>query len=186
MTNRHPARIGWRFFFDLSKDWLTDDKGDRKMDIGYLAMPTQIANAYRAGGLDANGIKPERTLSDGDGNPCRHCLTDIEKGRPMLILAHRPFENLNPYSEIGPVFLCADPCQRHDPANTMPAVLKVRPAHLVRAYDKAEQILGGTGGIVSTHVLQQRLETLLSDGRAQFAHVRSATNSCYTCRVERI
>jgi len=78
----------------------------------FIAVPTETARRYQSGGLDANGQAPERAVSNGNGNPCRHCLTFIPEGAPMLILAHRPFPDLQPYAETGPIFLCADTCSR--------------------------------------------------------------------------
>ena len=86
------------------------------MNLSFHAMPTKHARALQNGGADANGQIPERAISDGDGNPCRHCLNDIPKGARMLIFAYRPFPAPQPYAEIGPVFLCADTCVAHDPA----------------------------------------------------------------------
>ena len=51
-------------------------------------------------------------VSDGGDNPCRHCLREIEKGKDMLVLTHRPFGNVQPYAESGPIFLCAEACER--------------------------------------------------------------------------
>ena len=79
------------------------------MPIRFQALPTETARHYQAGGADAYGNPPERAVSDGAGNPCRHCLRDVPKGAAMLILAHRPFATLHPYAEAGPIILCADP-----------------------------------------------------------------------------
>ena len=69
--------------------------------LRWLALPSAPVAALRAGGLDANGQPPERHVSDGDGNSCRHCLEDIAAGVPMLILAWRPFPAPQPYAELG-------------------------------------------------------------------------------------
>ena len=61
------------------------------MPILFTPIATETARRYQAGGKDANGQRPEQALSDGDGNPCRHCLRFIPKGRGMLILSRRPF-----------------------------------------------------------------------------------------------
>jgi hypothetical protein len=55
------------------------------------ALPTDLVRALQHGGADAHGQTPERALSDGGGNPCRHSLRYIPKRAEMLILAHRPF-----------------------------------------------------------------------------------------------
>ena len=77
----------------------------------FVAIPTEIARHYQAGGVDSYGLLPERKVSDGGGNPCRHCLRMIPEGAGMLVLAHRPFGTLQPYAETGPIFLCADACE---------------------------------------------------------------------------
>ena len=41
------------------------------MPILFTPIPAKAARHYQAGGTDANGQRPERVLSDGDGNPCR-------------------------------------------------------------------------------------------------------------------
>ena len=61
------------------------------MTIRFVAMPTEEVAALQPGGPDAHGQAPERQISDGDGVPCRHCLTRVAKGEPYLILAYRPF-----------------------------------------------------------------------------------------------
>jgi Protein of unknown function (DUF1203) len=78
----------------------------------YVAIPTEQARQYQVGGRDANGQVPERVDLNEESGPCRHCLKMIPKGAGMLILAHRPFTSLQPYAELGPIFLCADPCDR--------------------------------------------------------------------------
>ena len=57
----------------------------------FLPMPTEVARACQAGGVDSHALLPERRVSDGGGNPCRHCLRMIPEGKGMLVLAHRPF-----------------------------------------------------------------------------------------------
>jgi hypothetical protein len=79
------------------------------MKIVFSPIPTDTARRYQAGGKDANGQPPERGVSDGAGNPCRHCLRNVPAGAGMLVLAHRPFPGPQPYAEVGPIFLCANP-----------------------------------------------------------------------------
>ena len=79
--------------------------------LTYIPLPTDEVRKLQAGGPDAYGNAPERVVSDGGGNPCRHCLKLIPEGAPMLILAHRPFSKAQPYAETGPIFLCGEPCE---------------------------------------------------------------------------
>jgi hypothetical protein len=148
----------------------------------FVAIPTEIVQAYRAGGPDANGQRPERTVSDGGGNPCRHCLRMIPEGAGMLVLAHRPFPAPQPYAELGPIFLCADPCAAGGGA-ALPEILAAS-EYIVRGYGADDRIVYGTGGVVATAGITARAAELLADARVAYVHVRSARNNCFQVRID--
>jgi hypothetical protein len=150
----------------------------------FTALPTSTAQAYRTGGRDAFGHLPERAVSDGSANPCRHCLRNIAEGAEMLILAHKPFEGTHPYAEVGPVFLCADDCPRGGGAD-LPEVLTTSPDHLIKGYCARDRIVYGTGAIVTTADMSARLDAVLDDPDVAYIHIRSARNNCYQVRVDR-
>jgi hypothetical protein len=152
--------------------------------VRFVALPTSEARALQTGGPDAHGQTPERKVSDGSGNPCRHCLRDIPEGAGMLVLAHRPFRALQPYAETGPIFLCADPCDRFEGEGTPPA-LAGRETKLLKGYAADERIVYGTGRIVPTERLAAEAAATLRDPRVAFVHLRSARNNCYQARVDR-
>jgi hypothetical protein len=133
--------------------------------------------------LDANGQVPERQISDGDGNPCRHCLNLIPKGAEMLVLAHRPFPGPQPYAEVGPIFLCADACEAGGGA-AMPQILE-SPTYIVRGYGPDDRIVYGTGAVVATEALPEEAARRLEDPRIAYVHVRSARNNCFQVRIDR-
>ena len=149
----------------------------------YVAIPTEIARHYQAGGADANGQIPERVVAEGTGNPCRHCLKMVPEGAGMLILAHRPFPAPQPYAELGPIFLCADPCEQGG-GEERPEVL-ASPDYIVRGYGPDDRIVYGTGGVVPTSALADRAAALLDDARVAHVHVRSARNHCDEVRIDR-
>jgi Protein of unknown function (DUF1203) len=149
----------------------------------FVAIPTDVARNYQAGGADANGQVPERGVSDGGGNPCRHCLRMIPEGAGMLVLAHRPFPAPQPYAEVGPIFLCADPCTAGG-GSKIPEVL-ASPDYIVRGYGADDRIVYGTGGVTATGAIAARAEALFADGRVAYLHVRSARNNCYQLRIDR-
>jgi len=153
--------------------------------IRFLAMPTDIARAYQAGGLDGYGRVPERKISDGSAIPCRHCLTDVEKGAEYLVLAHRPFADLQPYAETGPIFLHARECRRHPESHFTPAMLLTRAQMIVRGYGEDQRIVYGTGAVVPTERIAETAAALLERPGIAFVHVRSASNNCFQCRIER-
>lgn len=151
--------------------------------IRFTPIPTEIARAYQAGGPDANGQKPERHISDGPGNPCRHCLQMIPEGAGMLILAHRPFPTPQPYAELGPIFLCADACPAGG-GEAIPEIL-ASPDYIIRGYSSENRIVYGTGAMVATATIPTEAETRLNDPRVAYVHIRSARNNCYQLRIDR-
>ncbi|MGR3761001.1 DUF1203 domain-containing protein [Roseobacteraceae bacterium NS-SX3] len=148
------------------------------------ALPTETVRALQAGGPDAYGQPPERAISSGGGNPCRHCLRYIPEGKEMLILAHRPFPALQPYAETGPIFLCAEPCERHE-GGGVPEVFTRAPDYLVKGYGADHRIVYGTGQVVAKGAMMQAAEAILADPNVAYVHIRSARNNCYQARIER-
>ncbi len=153
--------------------------------IRFVAMPTARVTALQAGQPDANGQSPERAISDGDGVPCRHCLELVAAGEPYLILAHRPFSTLQPYAECGPIFLHANCCNSYSSHAELPPMLG-SPQYIVRGYSSDERILYGTGKVVQTVQIAAYATQLLERDAVAFIHVRSASNNCFQCRIERV
>ncbi|MGI9368895.1 MAG: DUF1203 domain-containing protein [Ruegeria sp.] len=149
------------------------------------ALPTQEVRAYQAGKADAYGNTPERSISDGDGNPCRHCLQNIPEGAEMLILAHRPFAETQPYAETGPIFLCADQCERHEGGAELPPVLTSSPDYLIKGYGSDDRIVYGTGAITPTDQMGEAFKNIFDRPDIAYIHVRSARNNCYQARIDR-
>lgn len=154
------------------------------MTLHFQALASDWVRSIRAGGPDANGLPAERGLSDGQGNPCRHCLKDVPAGHGMLILACRPFAALQPYAETGPIFLCADACDRHA-GGSLPPILTTSPDYLLKAYTADERIIYGTGKVVPRDRLADYAESLLADPSVAFVDVRSARNNCFQLRIRR-
>jgi hypothetical protein len=148
------------------------------------ALPTAVVRAYQAGHIDAYGNAPKQAVSNGSGNPCRHCLKNVPDGAGMLVLAHRPFEGLHPYAETGPIFLCAKPCRRGG-GKTLPTVMQTSPTYLVKGYSADDRIVYGTGAIVPSDQITGHAAQIFNDPKVTYAHVRSASNNCYLARIDR-
>lgn len=152
--------------------------------LHFVAMPTETALAFQNGQPDANGQRPEQHISDGDGVPCRHCLSQVAKGEPYLILAYRPFPAPQPYAEIGPIFLHANACNRYaEPAKVPPMFLEWEHL-LIRGYNDRDRIVYGTGGVVKTSDMAAAATHILEQSDVAYIHVRSAKNNCFQCRIE--
>jgi hypothetical protein len=85
----------------------------------------------------------------------------------MLVLAHRPFPAPQPYAEIGPIFLCADPCDAGAERCCPRCWARQTPStdSIVRGYGADDRIVYGTDGVVPTGTIPARAEELFDDGR---------------------
>jgi hypothetical protein len=155
------------------------------MLVRFVALPTGAVRALQSGGTDAYGFVAERLVSDGHGTPCRHCLRTVPDGKPYLILAYRPFPAPQPYAETGPIFLCAEECQRAPDSDVLPDIFRHSPDYIVRGYGHDDRIVYGTGAVVPTGEIRARAGELLERPDIAYLHVRSARNNCYQCRIDR-
>jgi len=154
--------------------------------IAFVSMDTETARAFQAGAPDANGQAPERHVSDGDGVPCRHCQRDVGKGEAYLILNYRPFADLQPYAESGPIFLHAEPCERYaDQDAAPPMFFKNGRRYLIKGYYANDRIAYGTGTIVEPRDMADAAARILQSADIAYVHVRSALNNCYQLRIDR-
>lgn len=154
------------------------------MTLIFNGMNTRQARAYQQGAPDAYGNVPERAVSSGTGVPCRHCLKTTPKGEAHLILAYRPFGALQPYAELGPIFLCAAACERSS-IGELPEVLEESPDYLIKGYTADERIKYGTGEVVLREDLTTAIQARFEDIDVAFVDVRSARNNCWLTRVTR-
>lgn len=154
-------------------------------ELRIIAMPTEHARAYQNGHADANGHPPERTIAVGQGNPCRHCLTCIKEGDGMLVLAYRPFDDLQPYAEIGPIFLHADECERYSPQAGMPAMFARWDLLIVRGYGTDNRIHYGTADHVPVAEMEGYCKAAFQNNNIAYLHIRTPRFTCYECRIER-
>ncbi|GLQ28558.1 DUF1203 domain-containing protein [Sulfitobacter pacificus] len=150
----------------------------------FTALPTATVSALQSDATDAYNMPCERSISDGAGNPCRHCLCNIPEGAPMLILAHRPFDRHHAYAETGPIFLCASDCPRGG-GGAMPEILTTSPDYLLKGYCAQDRIVYGTGKIVPSADIPTYVEAVFTDPSVAYIHVRSARNNCYQLRIDR-
>lgn len=155
------------------------------MTIAFIAMPNADAEHLWNGGVDAYDRLPETRVSDGPGYPCRHCLKNIDAGQEVLVLAYRPFPELQPYAETGPIFLHKQSCRRYTAEEIMPPML-ASADYIVRGYGSDDRIVYGSGAVTPTEQIASRAEKLLARKEIAYVHVRSTRNNCYQCRIEKV
>ena len=153
--------------------------------LRFISMPTAAAYAFQAGAYDANDQAPERRIADEDGMPCRHCQREIAAGEAYLTLAYRPFPALQPYAELGPIFLHAEPCERYPESEHLPPMFESWRHVLLRGYGADDRIVYGTGKVVGPASAEEAARRILDQRGVTYVHMRSSTNNCYQMRIER-
>ncbi|PCI86080.1 MAG: hypothetical protein COB24_10870 [Hyphomicrobiales bacterium] len=155
------------------------------MKLKFLPVPTEQYLEIINGGLDAHGNKPTLSISDGGGMPCRHCLEDIAKGDEFLAFAYSPFNTKHAYAEVGPIFLHAKTCKAYD-AHSIPPSFLTREHYMIRGYSKTTKAIQyGTGQRVASNNIEAQAAEILKDEDCEYVHIRSASYTCFACRIER-
>lgn len=152
------------------------------MKLNFAPYDADFVDSVRRGGPDANGQRAEIAISNGDGTPCRSCLTNVPDGEDMLILAARPFQTLQPYAETGPIFLCAKGCLPWSGDET-PPILCTSPDYLLKGYGADDRIVYGSGKITTAANLHEYARTLLTRANVAYVDVRSSRNNCFLTRI---
>lgn len=147
-----------------------------------VPLQTKIAEAAR---LAVEASAPDHAIIIADsprGYPCRHCLRWAQPGERMILFPFAAIPAGRPYSESGPIFVHADPCERYSATDQYPA--EFREGRVVRAYNAqhdmiAAEVANGAGPEAVIERFLQRPETA-------FIHVRSVSRGCYTMEIERL
>jgi hypothetical protein len=154
------------------------------MRLVVRGIPSEEARQLQAGGLDANGQSPLRRMAQGLANPCRHCLQLIADGDEKLVFSYRPFTELQPYAEAGPVFLHTRACTRYE-ADRLPDWFAYLEPAIIRGYGHDDWIKYDTGAVIPGKDLTARCHKILADPEVAYVHIRSKFN-CFQCRVDRV
>ncbi len=144
---------------------------------------TERARALQRGAVDAHGQPALRRKAEGLANPCRHCLELIAEGDDKLVLAYRPFDTLQPYAEVGPIFLHDAPCARYE-SDLLPGWFAFLEPAMLRGYGPDHWIRYETGHVIPGGDLDGACRQILSDPSIQYVDIRSKYG-CFQCRVER-
>ena len=87
-----------------------------------------------------------------------------------------------PYSESGPIFVHAEPCERYAATDEFPP--EFRSGRVLRAYDSQHDMIAAE--VVNGEGPEAVIERFLQKPETAFIHVRSASRGCYTMGVERL
>ncbi len=150
----------------------------------YRVVPlrTEVAEAARRA---ATSGAPDHAIIIADspqGYPCRHCLRWAQPGERVILFPFAAIPPGRPYSEIGPIFVHAEPCARYAATREFPA--NFRKGRVFRAYSSDQDMIDAE--VVNGSQPEAVIEKLLQNPEIAFVDARSVTRGCYTFRIERI
>ena len=154
----------------------------RTSNFQIVPLATEVADAARRG--VASGL-PDHvvvTVDSATGFPCRHCLQWAQPGERVILFPYPSIPPGRPYSETGPIFVHAKPCERYKETSEYPEPL--RKHRVFRAYNGNFEMIDAkvANGSEPEVVIEELLENL----ETAFVHARSATRGCYTFAIERV
>lgn len=117
-----------------------------------------------------------------NGFPCRHCLRWARPGERMILFPYAAIPAGHPYSESGPIFVHAEPCERYGATDEYPA--DFRKGRVMRAYNINYDMIDAE--VVNGSAPEAIIEKLLQKPETAFVDARSVTHGCYTFRVHRL
>jgi Protein of unknown function (DUF1203) len=147
-----------------------------------VPVQTKIAEAARTAAEAGASDHAIVTADSSGGYPCRHCLRWAEPGERLILFPFASVPPGRPYSETGPIFVHATPCERYRATKEYPAAF--REGRVVRAYNSghdmiAAEVANGAGP-------EDLIERFLQRPETAFIHVRSVSRGCYTMGIERL
>jgi hypothetical protein len=143
---------------------------------------TDIAEAARR---EAEAGVPDHVFITADsprGYPCRHCLRWAQPGDRMILFPFAAIAPGRPYSESGPIFVHADPCDRYAAPHEFPS--EFRKGRVLRAYNSQHAIIAAE--VANGEGPEAVIERFLQQPETAFVHVRRVSHGCYTMGVERL
>ena len=151
---------------------------------GFRIVPLSSKVAEEARRAAASGA-PDHAILTADsprGYPCRHCLRWARPGEHVILFPYAAIPSGYPYSESGPIFVHAEPCERYNVTQEYPA--DFRSGRVFRAYNANYQIIDAV--IENGDQPEAVIEKLFENPETAFMHARSVTHGCYTFSIERV
>lgn len=143
--------------------------------------PVRLA-AIRERGMDGDGNPVVAFPAEG-WEPLRCFLTIAEPGHPIALIAYSPLTTRSPWTETGPVFICATECAGYSAVTELPARQRTGPK-ILRTY-RAD------GSLNYEHItlvgkgddIEVPLAGLLDQPDVAFVHVRALLAQCFAYSV---
>ena len=146
-----------------------------------VPLATEVAEAARDAAV-SDALDHTVVVADSpEGYPCRHCLRFAKPGERVILFPYASIPAGRPYSEIGPIFVHEQACQRYSKTDEFPPDL--RRGRVLRAYNSNYDMIDAE--VVNGSEPEAVIEKLLEKPETAFVDARSVTRGCYTFRIQR-
>ena len=146
-----------------------------------VPLPSEVAERARRAS-EAGAADHAVVIADSPtGYPCRHCLRFAKPGERLILFPYAAIPSGHPYSEIGPIFVHAEPCERYSATWEYPA--DFRNGRAFRAYDADYNMIDAE--VANGNKPEAVIEKLLQNSKTEFVDARSVTRGCFTFRIQR-
>ena len=144
--------------------------------------PARLADVC-ANGVDGHGNRLRPFPATGDGEPLRCCLRNAEPGEQITLISYAPFDHPSVWTEVGPVYIHAAPCNGYAATGRLPEQLATGP-RVLRTY-RADDTMGYDHNTVVTDEIDLApiIECLLREPDVATVHVRTLAPQCFLYAV---
>jgi hypothetical protein len=146
-----------------------------------VPLPTDIAEKARHAAESGAADHAVLDVDSPTGYPCRHCLRWAKPGERVVLFPYASIPAGHPYSETGPIFVHAEPCERYEPSDEYPA--DFRNGRAFRAYDGNYNMIDAK--VANGDEPEAIIQKLLQNPKTEFVDVRSVSRGCFTFRILR-
>jgi Protein of unknown function (DUF1203) len=146
-----------------------------------VPLPTEIADRARCAAEAGVADHAVVTADSPTGYPCRHCLRFAKPGERLILFPYESIPAGHPYSETGPIFVHAEPCERYSATHEYPE--DFRKGRALRAYNASYDMIDAE--VANGSEPEAIVEKLLQNPETAFVDARSVTRGCYTFRIQR-
>ncbi len=146
-----------------------------------VPLSTEVAERARRAAEAGAADHAIVTADSPTGYPCRHCLRFAKPGDRLILFPYASIPAGHPYSETGPIFVHAEPCERYSATHEYPE--DFRKGRALRAYNANYDMIDAE--VADGSEPEGIVEELLQNPETAFVDARSVTRGCYTFRIQR-
>jgi hypothetical protein len=132
---------------------------------------------------DGHGNRLRPFAASGQGEPLRCCLRYAEPDEQIVLISYAAFTHPSVWTEVGPVYIHAGPCEGYTPTGRLPEQLATGPC-VLRTY-RADDTMNYEHNTVVTDEadLEPIIKRLLSEPDVATVHVRTLAPQCFLYAV---